>query len=127
MKPSAKRYTRDTIISFSLYGLILFAANTYLYRNGTDGWLSVLLAFTPMLPILYFARALIIFSRTWDELQKQIAFEATVVALFIVGLGTFSYGFLEGVGFPVLQTIWIMPMLIAVQGASQFIIARRYA
>ncbi|WP_262693461.1 hypothetical protein [Kordiimonas aquimaris] len=127
MKLSAKRYMRDTIVSFSLYGLILFAVNTYLYAYDADGWLPVALAFLPMLPILYFARAIIIFSRTWDELQKQIAFEATVVALFVVGLGTFSYGFLEGVGFPVLQTIWIMPLLIAVQGLAQFIIARRYA
>lgn len=126
MKPSAKRYTRDTVVSFTLYGVILFAVNTYLYSAGTDGWVPVLLAFTPMLPILYFARAIIIFSRTWDELQRQIAFEATVVALFVVGLATFSYGFLEGIGFPVLQTIWVMPMLIAVQGGAQFLIARRY-
>ena len=127
MKPEARKYRNATIISFSLYGLILFTVNTYLQSNGTDGWLPVALAFVPMLPILYFARALIVFSRSWDELQRRISFEATVVALFVVGLGTFSYGFLEGVGFPQLDTIWIMPMLIAVQGVSQFIIAGRYA
>lgn len=127
MKPATKKYRTATIISFSLYIVILFSANSFLRSYGTDGWIPVVLAFTPMIPILYFARAIIVFSRSWDELQRQIAFEATVVALFVVGLGTFSYGFLEGIGFPALQTIWIMPMLIAVQGVSQFIIARRYA
>jgi hypothetical protein len=127
MKPEAKKYLRATIISFTLYGLILFSVNIYINSIGPEGWLPVLLVFAPMLPILYFARSIIIFSRSWDELQRQIAFEATVAALFIVGLGTFSYGFLEGVGFPQLETIWILPMLIVAQSLSQLIITRRYA
>lgn len=126
MKPAAKKYRRDTIISFSLYGVILFSVNTYLIANGAEGWLPVLLALMPILPILYFARSVIIFSRTWDELQRQIAFEATVIAFFIVGIGSFTYGFLEGIGFPALDTVWIMPMLIAVQGAAMFLVRGKY-
>ena len=53
-------------------------------------------------------------------------FEATVVAFFIVGIGSFTYGFLEGVGFPALNTIWIMPLLIAVQGAAMFLVRGKY-
>jgi len=80
----------------------------------------------PIVPIIYFARSMIIFSRTWDELQRQMAFEATALAFFIVGIGTFTYGFLEGIGFPPLDTIWIMPMLIAVQGAARFFVRGKY-
>ena len=126
MKSAAKKYRRDTIISFSVYGVLLFSVNSYLISSGVDGWVPVVLAFLPILPILYFARALITFSRSWDELQRQIAFEATVIAFFIVGIGSFTYGFLEGVGFPVLETIWIMPMLIAVQGAAMFLVRGKY-
>ncbi len=126
MRPAAKKYRRDTIISFSLYGVILFSVNSYLIANGAEGWLPVLLALLPVLPILYFARSVIIFSRTWDELQRQIAFEATVLAFFIVGIGTFTYGFLEGIGFPALDTIWVMPMLIAVQGTAMFLVRGKY-
>lgn len=126
MNSSAKIYRRDTIISFSLYGVILFSVNSYLIASGVGGWIPIVLALLPVLPILYFARALIIFSRSWDELQRQIAFEATVIAFFVVGIGSFTYGFLEGVGFPVLHTIWIMPMLIAVQGAAMFLVRGKY-
>ena len=126
MRPAAKTYKRDTLISFSLYGVILFSVNSYLNTSGIDGWLPALLALLPILPILYFARAVIIFSRSWDELQRRIAFEATVVAFFIVGIGSFTYGFLEGVGFPALNTIWIMPLLIAVQGAAMFLVRGKY-
>ncbi len=126
MQTAAKKYRRDTIISFSLYGVILFSVNSYLVATGSDGWIPIVLALLPVLPILYFARALIEFSRSWDELQRQIAFEATVIAFFTVGIGSFTYGFLEGVGFPTLDTIWIMPMLIAVQGASMFLVRGKY-
>ena len=126
MRPAVKKYRRDTIISFSLYGVILFSVNSYLYSSGTDGWLPVVLALLPVLPILYFAKALILFSRSWDELQRRIAFEATVIAFFVVGIGSFTYGFLEGVGFPALDTIWIMPMLIAVQGVAMFLVRGKY-
>lgn len=127
MKPAAKKYKWDTIISFSLYAVILFSVNSYINTSNAGGVLAAGLALLPIAPILYFARALIEFSRSWDELQRQIAFEATVVALFIVGIGSFTYGFLEGVGFPALDTIWIMPMLIAVQGIAMFLVRGKYA
>lgn len=127
MQTTAKsKYKRDITISFILYGLILFAVNTYLKEHGTEGVLAVVLALLPILPILYFARAVLVFSRSWDELQKQIALEATLVAVFVVGLGSFSYGFLEGIGFPKLSVIWIMPSIILVQGMAQVAVARRY-
>ncbi len=126
MQTASKIYRRDTIISFSLYGVLLFSVNSYLIASGVDGWIPAVLALLPILPILYFARALILFSRSWDELQRQIAFEATVIAFFIVGIGSFTYGFLEGVGFPILDTVWIMPMLIAVQGAAMVLVRGKY-
>ncbi len=127
MRPAVKKYLRDTILSFATYGVVLFSVNFFLHGYGTDGWLPVLLALLPVLPILYFARSVIVFARSWDELQKQIAFEATLTTFFIVGVGSFTYGFLEGVGFPGLQTIWIMPMLIGVQGIAMVFIKRKYA
>lgn len=126
MTKAAKAYRNATILSFTLYGAVLFVVNSYLSKTGTDGMLPVVLAVLPILPVVYFARAILVFSQSWDELQRRIAFEAGVVALIVVGLGTFTYGFLEGVGFPRLDTIWIMPLLIASQGVAQLIVARRY-
>ena len=65
-------------------------------------------------------------SRSWDELQRKQALEGMLVAFFVVGMGTFLYGFLEGVGFPKLDVIWVFPALIMVQGVAQLIVRSRY-
>jgi hypothetical protein len=122
----AKKYTRNMVLVFSSYTLILFGVNSYMAANDLPQWQKVILALLPMVPIVLFMRAVLVFARSWDELQQRKAFEALLVSFFIVGFGTFAYGFLEGVGFPKLDTIWIMPAMIGIFGVSQAFVARRY-
>jgi len=122
----AKKYTRNMILVFASYTLILFGVNSYMAANDLPQWQKVILALLPMVPIVLFMRAVLVFARSWDELQQRKAFEALLVSFFIVGFGTFAYGFLEGVGFPKLDTIWIMPAMIGIFGVSQAFVARRY-
>ena len=126
MTTAVGKYGRDTALAFTAYGIMLMSANFYLAMYGTEGWIPTALAFALILPILYFVRALVVFSRSFDELQKQIHLEATLVAVFVVGLGTFTYGFLQDIGFPPLDVSWVLPMLIATQGISLFFVSRKY-
>ncbi len=126
MNTAAQKYGRDTALSFTAYGIMLMSANFFLATHGPDGWIPIALAFALVLPILYFVRALVVFSRSFDELQKQIHLEATLVAVFAVGLVTFTYGFLQDIGFPPLDISWVLPMLIATQGVSLFFVSRKY-
>lgn len=126
MNNAAKTYRNRLIGAFAAYAGTLFGVNSFLADAALPLWQMGLLALLPMLPIALFVRAVILFSRSWDELQHRKALEAALIAFVIVGFGTFAYGFLEGVGFPRLEVIWILPMLLSVQGVAQIFVALRY-
>ena len=128
MMTAVKIYTRDMLMGFAAYGLVLFGVNSYLSGAGADlsQWLQAGLALLPMIPVLLVIRAVIIFARSWDELQRKKAMESVLVAFFLVGFGTFAYGFLEGVGFPKMDIIWVMPLLIAAQSIALSIVSWTY-
>lgn len=128
MTTALKIYTRDMLIGFAAYGLVLFGVNSYLSGTGADlpQAAQAGLALLPMLPVLLVLRAMLVFASSWDELQRKKAMEAVLISVFVVGFGTFAYGFLEGVGFPRLDIIWVLPMLFAAHGVAQIIVAARY-
>jgi hypothetical protein len=51
---------------------------------------------------------------------------ATSLSAALTGFITFSYGFLENVGFPKFPTFLVLPMLIAIWGISLGYFSRRY-
>lgn len=110
----------------ALYMAAVFGINMVPGIEEMPKWQAVLIALIPIVPILMSIRAVLVFHRSMDELHKQIAMEATIIAFFLVGLGSFSYGFLQGVGFPQLDVIWVFPALILAQGAAQFFVRRKY-
>lgn len=128
MNDAAKAYFRNMVLAFTTYGMILYGVNHYLTGSGADEpqWLQAMLALLPMLPVVLVLKSVLVFSRSWDEFQRKKAMESVLIAFFVVGFGTFAYGFLEGVGFPRLDIIWVMPMLIAVQGLALGFVAWRY-
>ncbi len=126
MKKALITYTRDFGLSMALYMAAVFGINMVPGIEEMPKWQAVLIALIPIVPILMSIRAVLVFHRSMDELHKQIAMEATIIAFFLVGLGSFSYGFLEGVGFPQLDVIWIFPALIMTQGVAQFVVRRKY-
>lgn len=126
MNTAAKQYTRNIILAFTAYGLILFGVNTYMSGAELPQWRMAILALLPMIPVLLVIKSVLVFAATWDELQRKKAMEAMLIAFFITGFGTFAYGFLEGVGFPKMDTIWVMPVMMASYMVGQLIVARRY-
>ncbi|NVJ68703.1 MAG: hypothetical protein HWE08_00020 [Alphaproteobacteria bacterium] len=128
MTTAKKIYTRDFIIAMVLYVVTIFGTNVLLsdWVEEQPMMLAALVALIPVLPVLLAARAVIIFSRSWDELQRKQALEGMLISFFVVGMGSFTYGFLEGIGFPRLSMIWVMPALVMVQGLGQLFIRSRY-
>jgi hypothetical protein len=126
MTTAAKTYTRNIILAFSAYGLILFGVNSFMNASELPQWQMAILALLPMLPVLLVIKSVLVFAASWDELQRKKSTEAMIVAFFVTGFGTFAYGFLEGVGFPTMDTIWVMPLMMASYILGQLIVARRY-
>ena len=126
MKPAAKTYFFRFGGAMAAYVGTLLGVNSFLSGAELPQWQATIMALLPVIPALFAVRAVLIFSRSWDELEKQQAMEGTLIAFLMVGMGTFSYGFLEGVGFPPLETVWIFPILIFAQGIGRFYVMWKY-
>ena len=121
-----KRWFVDVAATFSVYGIFVIGTSLL----GNEDWpagVRIALALAPMAPVLYFVRALIAFYRSRDELQRRKMAEATIASAFVVGFGTFAWGWLEIAGLaPPLHSIWILPALFGVFGATSYFVGRRY-
>jgi hypothetical protein len=122
-----KRYRRQMLIWAITYCVVTYAS-VYTLKNAGIGHfgLRTLIALLPMLPIAWVVVIILRFIRSLDELQQKIQFEAVVFSAVMTGLLTAAYGFMEGVGYPKLDTIWIMPMLMVLWVGGQVLARRRY-
>ena len=121
-----RRWLRDCLGSFAVYGVAVFGAVVV----ADAGWplaLRVVALLAPLLPICYFAWAMVVFSRSWDELQRRILFESFLVGGGAVALGSFGWGWLSvGAGVPELHALWVLPALVGASGAAYWLMSRRY-
>lgn len=84
------------------------------------------IALLPVIPALFALRAFIHFLSRIDEMQRRIHLEALAIGFGAAGALTFSYGFLENVGFPHLSYIYVWPLMIALWGLGVLFASRRY-
>ena len=64
--------------------------------------------------------------RAMDELQRRIQLEALAIGFGGTAVLTFGYGFLQGVGFPLLNWTFVFPLMIGLWGIGVAIARRRY-
>ena len=121
-----RRWFVDVAVTFSVYGIFVIGTSHLLNKDWPAG-VRIALALAPITPMLYFVRALIVFYRTRDELQRRKMAEATIASTFVVGFGTFAWGWLEIAGLaPPLPSVWILPALFGAFGATTYFVGRRY-
>ncbi|MGB7337872.1 MAG: hypothetical protein WBC91_03190 [Phototrophicaceae bacterium] len=120
-----RNYQRRFAIAIGGYVTILLLS-VYLLDRTENQILRVILALLPMLPVLYGLWGYMQLIRNLDELQRRIQLEAISFSMGLTGVITFSWGFLQGVGLPPLESIWVFPMMIAFWGIGLFIAQRRY-
>ena len=113
-----KRYYKEFGISMGMYALILIASISALKNIEFPKGAQIVIALAPIFPMLFVIVAILRALRDSDELIQRIQLQAVVFSAITTGLLTFSYGFLENIGFPKLPTIWILPMLFALWGLS---------
>lgn len=71
------------------------------------------IALLPMLPACAICWAIIRQLGRLDELQRRLQFEALAMSFAATALLTFSYGFLEGLGYPKLSMFVVWPIMCA--------------
>lgn len=121
-----RRYMKELFLSMTAYIVILTTSLTILKNYEFSKFWQVVIALSPAIPVVFVIIAIMRLLIDSDELQQRVQLLATSFAAAVTGLVTFSYGFLENVGFPKFPTFFVFPMLIAIWGISLGYFSRRY-
>lgn len=123
---AGKRYTREFLMAMGAYVIVLIVSITLINVSPASAWWRIPLALAPVVPAIFAMMAYIRFLQRMDELQRRIQLEALAFGFGGAGVLTFSYGFLENVGFPHLSWLFVFPLMIALWGIGVAIASWRY-
>ena len=119
-------YLKGFSLAIAVYMVVLLIAITLIDISPSSAWWRIPLALSPVVPIVFAMFAYMRFVSHIDELQRRIQFGALAFGFGISGILTFSYGFLEDVGFPHLSWTFVFPLMIAFWGIGVVIASWRY-
>lgn len=124
-----RRYLREFLPAMLGYVLVLPISIILLLRvDLPTGW-KVVVALLPVLPMAFVVRAMLRHMLRQDELQQRIELQAVAITCAVIGLASFSLGFLQNVRVlpsPTWAMLWVLPLMIGVYGMVRFLLARRY-
>jgi hypothetical protein len=110
MNESCKIYRREGLTALALYSVTVAASVYTIEKFPLHGW-KIPVAILPILPALLFVRAVLGFLQRADELQSRIHLQALAFAFAGTAILTLTYGFLENVGLPQLNWVWVWPIM----------------
>ncbi|OCW58362.1 hypothetical protein [Hoeflea olei] len=98
-------------LSMLAYALVLMVS-LRLLAGGIDNRVQeIAVTLAPMVPAVLLCASIIGVIRKLDEMQRRLQLEAFSLAFAGTALITFSYGFLENVGFPKLSAFAVWPVM----------------
>jgi len=121
-----KRYFKEFGISMGFYIVLLIASILIITNVELPKVAQVIVTLIPVIPTIFVVIAVMRALRDSDELQERIQLQAVTFSAIVTGLITFSYGFLENIGFPHFPSLFIFPLMIALWGIGAGIFAGKY-
>jgi hypothetical protein len=125
-KQVMSRYGKELAFAMISYTALLVTSIITLQRYELSKALQVIITLLPAIPTAFVIIAIMRMLISSDELQQRIQLFAVSFSAALTGFITFSYGFLENVGFPKFSTFLIFPMLVAFWGISLGYFSRKY-
>lgn len=125
-KQIMRRYMREFSFSMIAYTVILIASIYALQNIAMAKPLQIIVALAPAVPVTVVLFAVLRLLKESDELQQRTHLLATTFSAVLTGLITFTYGFLENVGFPKFPTHFVLPLIIMLWGISLAWFSKRY-
>lgn len=114
-KQITRTYLREFFGAMLVYVLLLVAANR-LGRPMDDGLTRTLALASPMIGVLLVIWAIARHFRRVDEFIRLYTLENMAIAAAVTGGLTFTYGFLENSGYPLLSMFIVMPVMFGIWG-----------
>jgi hypothetical protein len=121
-----QRYWKELIRAMAAYIIVLTVSLTVLKNFEFPTFWQIAISISPVAPVMFVIFAIMRLLMDSDELQQRVQLLATSFSAALTGLITFSYGFLENVGFPKFSTFLVFPMLLVIWGISLGYFNRRY-
>ncbi|MCV2350421.1 hypothetical protein [Paucibacter sp. Y2R2-4] len=121
------QYFKELGLSLLAYTGVLVGSISWLnsQKDMATPWRD-LLALSPMLPGALVVWAILRQLSRLDELQRRVQFEALAMAFAGTAFISFSYGFLEGLGYPRLSMFVIWPLMAGLWMLGLVLASRRY-
>lgn len=122
-----KRYYYELGSALALYAVFLAVSLTLLQQQENFSMpLRIAITLAPVIPAGLMCWAIVRNLRRMDEMHLRIQFEALGFAFAASALLTFSYGFLENVGFPHLSWLMVWPVMGLMWIIGLAVARRRY-
>ena len=121
-----RQYLKELTATLLVYGAMLFGSIELLTHVQIARPWRDLVALSPMLPAAATAWVILRELRRMDELQRRIQLEALGFSFAGTAILTFSYGFLEGLGYPRLSMFTVWPLLAVLWIVGLVLARRRY-
>ena len=124
---NSKQYLKELGLALLAYAAVLTGSITWLNSDPSlaSPWRDSI-ALSPMLPGALMVWVILRQLRRLDELQQRVQFEALALAFAGTAFITFSYGFLEGLGYQRLSMFVIWPLMASLWMLGLVLAARRY-
>ncbi len=122
----SKQYVKELVTTLVVYGAMLVGSIELLTHVDVARPWRDLIALCPMLPAAAMAWIVLRELRRMDELQRRIQLEALGFSFAGTAILTFSYGFLEGLGYPRLSMFTVWPILGVLWSIGVVLARRRY-
>lgn len=124
-----RRYLVEIGIAGALYiAAVFFSGWLARHHIPADSSWRYALVLIPLLPSLGMLAAVVRYVRRMDELQQRIHLEAAVIAVILSAAFCITIGLLQVyAGFPDINLIWVMAVIIFAWGLGGCIARRKYA
>ncbi|QBD74903.1 hypothetical protein EPA93_02405 [Ktedonosporobacter rubrisoli] len=113
-------------IAAIVYVIVMFISAIVVNISPSSAWWRIPLALTPIVPAIFAMFTFIRFIGHMDEMQRHIQLEGLAFAFASTGLLTFSYGFLENIGFPHLGWLYVFPLMMVLWSIGTDLASWRY-
>ncbi len=123
-KANKKKYLWEFWPPMIVYMVWVFIVPEILKVAG-DGWWTVPLTLSQIIPLIFVARAMIRFIDRCDELMKFVYMKSAVVSLVVIIFVCMGYGFLEFRGYPTVPLFIIGTLVIPVYFVCAFVIRKK--
>jgi hypothetical protein len=115
---------RPLLIPLVLYLIVSVLSAIWLEDNPDSTWRYVL-ALTPLLPGAWIAIGVFKAIKKLDEMEQLVLMEGIVVSFIATFILVISLGFLQSVGFPLVNGIYIGFFMVLVWFIAKLLIHRR--